>query len=119
MADALLAPDGSTTLVDAALWVQGTLLGTLATAIAVIAVAWIGLGMLSGRINLQRGAIVILGCFIVFGAPVITAGLLKAGGAGGSGSIAVVVPPALPPAPPATSTPAPYDPYAGASVPVR
>ncbi|WP_447726001.1 TrbC/VirB2 family protein [Sphingomonas koreensis] len=117
MADALSTPAGSAALVDAALWVQGMLLGTLATAVAVIAVAWIGFGMLSGRINLQRGAIVILGCFIVFGAPVIAAGLLKVGDAGSGGSVAIAPPPAPPPQP--APTPTPYDPYAGASVPVR
>lgn len=118
MADALSAPGGSTALVDAALWVQGTLLGTLATAVAVIAVAWIGFGMLSGRINLQRGAAAILGCFIVFGAPVIAAGLLKAGAAG-SGETVAVSPSPVPTLPQPTPTPALYDPYAGASVPVR
>ncbi|HSX54270.1 MAG TPA: TrbC/VirB2 family protein [Sphingomonas sp.] len=117
MADALSTPVGSAVLVDAAHWIQGTLLGTLATAVAVIAVAWIGFGMLSGRINLQRGAVVILGCFVVFGAPVIAAGLMRAGDVGGSGA-PVVAPPA-PPTPQPTATPAPYDPYAGASVPVR
>mgnify|MGYP003579440632 FL=1 len=117
MADALSAPGGSTALADATLWIQGTLLGTLATAVAVIAVAWIGFGMLSGRINLQRGAIVILGCFIVFGAPVIAAGLLKAGAAGSGESVAIASPPLRPPPPTPTSTP--YDPYAGASVPIR
>ncbi len=118
MADALSAPAGSAALVDAALWIQGTLLGTLATAVAVIAIAWIGFGMLSGRINLQRGAITILGCFIVFGAPIIAAGLMKTGQAEGTPAI-VVVPPSPPPLPQPTSTPTPYDPYAGASVPVR
>jgi type IV secretory pathway VirB2 component (pilin) len=120
MADALSAPAGSVAFVDAALWIQGTLLGTLATAVAVIAVAWIGFGMLSGRIKLQRGAIVILGCFVVFGAPVIAAGLMRAGKAGDGRNTAIVTPlPASPPPPRPTTTPAPYDPYAGASVPER
>lgn len=123
--DAFGDPAGSSILISAVQWLQGTLLGTLATAVAVIAVAWIGFGMLSGRINLQRGATVILGCFIVFGAPAIAAGLMKVGETQ-AGSVAVVAPPpvppppALPPPPPRpTSTPQPYDPYAGASVPVR
>jgi type IV secretory pathway VirB2 component (pilin) len=118
MADALSTPVAeSAALVGAAQWIQGTLLGTLATAVAVIAIAWIGFGMLSGRINLQRGAVVILGCFVVFGAPVIAAGLMRAGDAGGSGAPVVALP--APPAPQPTTTPTPYDPYAGASVPVR
>ena len=117
MADALSTPAGSTVLVEAAQWIQGTLLGTLATAVAVIAVAWIGFGMLSGRLNLQRGAIVILGCFVVFGAPIIAAGLMKVGEAQSSTSVATAVPP--PPMPQPSSSPVPYDPYAGASVPIR
>lgn len=121
MADTLSNPAGSAALVDAAQWIQGTLLGTLATSVAVIAVAWIGFGMLSGRINLQRGATVILGCFVVFGAPVIAAGLMKMGGTGNSGVVvtAPVPPSPPPPRPTPTSTPKPYDPYAGASVPIR
>jgi type IV secretory pathway VirB2 component (pilin) len=119
MADALSAPAAEpAALVDAAQWIQGTVLGTLATAVAVIAVAWIGFGMLSGRINLQRGAVVILGCFIVFGAPMIVAGLMRAGEAGGGERVAIVAPP-TPPSPQPVPTATPYDPYAGASVPVR
>lgn len=120
MGDALSTSPGSATLVEAATWVQGTLLGALATAVAVIAIAWIGFRMLSGRVDLQRGAVVILGCFIVFGAPVIAAGLVKLGEAGKGSNVAPALPPEPPPPPPRpTSTPAPYDPYAGASVPVR
>lgn len=119
MADALSTPAGSSTLVEATQWIQGTLLGTLATTVAVIAVAWIGFRMLSGRVDLQRGAIVILGCFIVFGAPVIAAGLIKLGEAGKGSNIAPVASPVPPPPPQPKASSAPYDPYAGASVPVR
>lgn len=115
--DALSAPAGSTALVDAALWIQGTLLGSLATAVAIVAIAWVGFGMLSGRINLQRGAVVILGCFVVFGAPMIAAGLMRVGDAGSIGTPTVASP--APPIPQPAATKAPYDPYAGASVPVR
>jgi type IV secretory pathway VirB2 component (pilin) len=116
--DALSTSPGSAVLVDAVQWIQGTLLGSLATTLAVIAVAWIGFGMLSGRINLQRGAIVVLGCFVVFGAPAIAAGLMKAGTLGGSPSPTITTVLPLAPVKP-VPTPAPYDPYAGASVPVR
>jgi type IV secretion system protein VirB2 len=68
-------PQGSGVILGAARWVQGTLLGTVATVIAVIAVAVVGLLMLSGRINWRYGAIVILGCFILFGAASIVAGI--------------------------------------------
>lgn len=72
---ALADPSGSGPIVSAVQWLQGTLLGTVATVIAVIAVACVGLLMLSGRINWRHGAVVILGCFILFGAVSIVAGI--------------------------------------------
>jgi len=73
--DALADPAGSGVLVSAVQWLQGTLLGTLATVVAVIAVAAVGFLMLTGRINWRYGATVILGCFIMFGAASIVAGI--------------------------------------------
>ena len=63
-------------------WVQGTLLGTVATVAAVIAVASVGFMMLSGRMNWRYGASVILGCFILFGAASIVAGIQSASALG-------------------------------------
>lgn len=68
-------PAGSGVLVSAVQWLQGTLLGTIATAVAVIAVASVGFLMLTGRINWRYGATVIIGCFILFGAASIVAGI--------------------------------------------
>jgi type IV secretion system protein VirB2 len=68
-------PQGSGAILGAARWIQGTLLGTVATVVAVIAVAVVGLLMLTGRINWRYGAVVILGCFILFGAASIVAGI--------------------------------------------
>ena len=59
-------------------WLEGTLLGTVATVIAVIAVASVGFMMLTGRMNWRHGAVVILGCFILFGAASIVAGIRQA-----------------------------------------
>lgn len=72
---ALSDPQGSGPIVSAVQWLQGTLLGTAATVIAVIAVACVGLLMLSGRVNWRHGAVVIVGCFILFGAVSIVAGI--------------------------------------------
>ena len=74
-AQELADPAGSGVLVSAVRWLEGTLLGTIATVVAVIAVATIGLLMLTGRINWRYGATVILGCFILFGAASIVAGI--------------------------------------------
>ncbi len=68
-------PAGSGVVVSAVRWLQGTLLGTVATVVAVIAVASVGFMMLTGRINWRYGATVILGCFILFGAASIVAGI--------------------------------------------
>lgn len=68
-------PAGSCVIVSAVRWLEGTLLGTIATVVAVIAVASVGLLMLTGRINWRYGATAILGCFILFGAASIVAGI--------------------------------------------
>ena len=76
--DSLSDPAGSGVIVSAVRWLQGTLLGTIATVVAVIAVASVGFLMLTGRINWRYGATVILGCFILFGAASIVAGIHSA-----------------------------------------
>ncbi|WP_406701435.1 TrbC/VirB2 family protein [Sphingomonas caeni] len=68
-------PAGSGVIVSAVRWLEGTLLGTIATVVAVIAVASVGLLMLTGRINWRYGATVIVGTFILFGAASIVAGI--------------------------------------------
>ncbi len=76
-------PQGSGVILAAANWIQGTLLGTLATVAAVIAIAIVGFMMLTGRINWRFGATVIFGCFIIFGAASIVAGIQSAASYGG------------------------------------
>lgn len=68
-------PQGSGPVVAALGWLQGTLLGNVATAVAVMAVAAIGFMMLTGRMNWRFGATVIIGVFILFGAATIVAGI--------------------------------------------
>lgn len=103
-------------LSDAVVWLQGTLLGSIASTIAILATAIVGLLMLNGRVPLRRGASIVIGCFILFSADTIVEGLL--------GSIDR--PPAeiglTPPAPAYTAeTPRAVsdDPYAGAAVPAQ
>jgi type IV secretion system protein VirB2 len=76
--DTYADPAGSSVIVSAVNWLQGTLMGTVATVVAVIAVASVGFLMLTGRINWRHGATVILGCFILFGAASIVAGIQSA-----------------------------------------
>ena len=68
-------PQGSGPIVSALAWLQGTLLGTVATSVAVMAVAMVGFMMLTGRLNWRFGATVIIGCFILFGSAAIVAGI--------------------------------------------
>jgi len=75
-------PAGSGPVVGALQWLQGTLLGTVATVAAVIAVAAVGFMMLTGRMNWRYGAVVILGCFILFGAASIVGGIQSAASPG-------------------------------------
>jgi type IV secretory pathway VirB2 component (pilin) len=120
----LADPSGSGAVAAAVQWLQGTLLGTVATTVAVICVAAVGLMMLSGRLSFRRAGVVILGCFIVFGASAIAAGIHSVVGLAdpGAGAPAYAAPPPPPPLPPAPAQPPPVpqaDPYAGAAVPSR
>ena len=113
-------PPAGNSIADAVAWIQEAALGTAATTIAIIAVAAIGLLILSGRLELRRGITVVLGCFILFGAAGIAATLTNIGGVGMRAN-EISAPDSSPLAqqvgasPP--SAPAAYDPYAGASVP--
>lgn len=57
-------------------WIADTLLGEVAVTICVIAVAFVGFSMLTGRLSIRKGGQVILGCFVLLGAPFIAASLM-------------------------------------------
>ena len=84
-------------------WTQGVLGGSLATALCVVAIALLGLLLLSGRLRVRRSVEVVLGCFLLLGAGLLAGQLqaLAAGAAGAEGTGAEQVN---------------YDPYAGASL---
>jgi type IV secretion system protein VirB2 len=110
----LFDPAGQSSLARGIGWLEGAVVGPVAGVIAVVAVAGVGLMLLTGRIAVRRGAAVILGCFLVFGARSIAAGLVGGGGeVPGSARFDAEAPSALPTA---ASSPQPYDPYAGASL---
>lgn len=120
VAGSLSDPAGSNVLTDAVAWLQGTMLGTVATLVAILAVASVGLMMLTGRISVRHGATVVVGCFILFGAATIAAGIRAFVGGGGEEAYASEPPPPPPVPPPSPPAPPPAnDPYAGASVPSR
>jgi len=112
-------PSGSGSIVTAVRWLEETLLGTIATTVAVISVASIGFMALSGRVDLRRAATIVLGCFILFGASSIVAGLESAVRDQGSSGFASPLAQSadISPLPTLPQRPAGYDPYAGAAVP--
>jgi hypothetical protein len=91
------------------------MLGTVGTAVAVLATAAVGLLMLSGRLPIRRGMTVVVGCFVLFSAEAIANALVT--GADPIRPSDQVISAAAPSYAPARQQAAPYDPYAGASVP--
>jgi type IV secretion system protein VirB2 len=112
----LFEAGGGAPMVESARWIEGVMLGEIALGVCVIAVAFIGALMLTGRLPMREGGRIIVGCFVMLGAPVIAAGFVG----GGSGVIEVsspspsVVAPIESPRP--DLPPANFDPYAGASL---
>jgi type IV secretion system protein VirB2 len=116
----LADPPGSSSILAATHWVEGTLLGNVATSIAVIAVAGVGFKALSGRVDIRRAITVLLGSFILFGAPSIVAGIEAVTRQAGLAPLPVAsTATADPPVTKLPQRPDDYDPYAGAAVPQR
>jgi type IV secretion system protein VirB2 len=118
MSDSILLSDpGSSVLVRAVSWLEHAMFGSLATMIAVLAVGLLGFALLTGRTDPKRAIRVAAGCFILFGAPAIANGLLAVSrGQGDSIAIKSAAGTAPPSAPIVPANP--FDPYAGASVPM-
>lgn len=66
---------GDDPITGALQWMQNILLGPVATSLAVMAVAGVGFMMLTGRMNWRYGGTVIIGVFIIFGAPRLVASI--------------------------------------------
>lgn len=108
---------GQNAVTSAVRWIQASLTGELASAIAIIAVASVGLMLLSGRLDMRRAVHVIFGCFILFGASTIATGIMQMLNGAAVASAQPLPPPVLAPPAPAARSPQNYDPYAGAAVP--
>ena len=114
IAQSLFDPPARSPIEGSTSWVSAVMFGELAIGLCVIAVALLGMLMLSGRMHLRRGIRVVLGCFIVLGAPVMALGLQQIVAPEDNVLIVDVV--ASEPAPVRPDlAPAP-DPYAGASL---
>ncbi len=104
----------SRSILAAAAWVSHLLTGQTALILATVAIAVLGLTVMAGRLPIRRGIEVVIGIFLIFGAPIVAAGL------SGTNPTEADVPPAASSAPSVNAAPptaAVYDPYAGASVP--
>lgn len=111
----MIVPTNASAIAAATGWIETVLTGPVATGLATLAIAGVGFGLLAGRIAVRRAVQVVLGCFILFGAPVLVrelTGVLR------GNSVAVLDmangPPVSPP--PAPRQPPGGDPYAGAAV---
>ncbi|MEP5937338.1 MAG: TrbC/VirB2 family protein [Erythrobacter sp.] len=98
-------------------WISGMLMGEIAIAVSVVGVAIVGFIMLTGRLPLRRGVQVIIGCFVLLGAPALAASFTEFW----QGSVVDAQPltystEAEAIAPREDLPPAQYDPYAGASL---
>lgn len=96
-------------------WIEHMMLGSVATVVATLAVAITGLLLLDGRMDWRRGARTIMGCFLIFGAPIIAAGILPPATSASPTALRPAPEPEIAPPPP--RPPEPYDPYAGAALP--
>lgn len=119
----LLDPSGESTLAAATSWIEASVLGSVATAVAVIAVASVGIMLLQGRLPVRRGISVVIGAFLVFGAAQIAGGLQSIGSdvPPPRWQLVTQVPAAAPQLTQQAGSPAAgFDPYAGAAyVPPR
>lgn len=62
----LFDPPATSVILAPVEWIRTLLHGEVATAAAVVAIAALGLLMLSGRIPVRRALAAVLGCFIIF-----------------------------------------------------
>ncbi len=66
-------------MAESARWIEGILMGEIALGLCVIAVAFVGALMLTGRLALRGGMRVMVGCFVLLGAQEISSGILNLG----------------------------------------
>jgi type IV secretory pathway VirB2 component (pilin) len=110
--------NGYSALTAAISWIEQLLIGNLGTSIAVLAIAGVGFAMLQGYLPVRNGTRVLIGCFILFGAPLIAQGLVRA--LRGEKNVAqqqLAPTPNIPAPPREPAKGERFDPYAGATVP--
>lgn len=109
----------SSAIGDASAWLTSMLTGSVAISLAVLAIAGVGYSLLNGTLQVRRGAMAVLGCFILFGAGAVAKSLM---GIDDVQTITSSQPIDMemflaPSAPlPTQKSPSPKDPYAGAAL---
>lgn len=116
----LPAPGNTSVLVAAVDWIQSLVFGTMGSILAIAGVAWLGFEMLTGRVSIRSAAKMVLGLFILFGAPGMARELRELAMNTPQNRASVVFQPSPSSPPPRLPQPPPPnpDPYAGASVPM-
>lgn len=106
---------GPSSLSAASIWIESILTGGIVTSLCIIAVACLGISMLSGHISFRRGIQVVFGCFLLLGSPIIAQSVAAVSSNQNVAAADAPLPPieskVIIPPPPAN-----YDPYAGASL---
>ncbi|QSB44338.1 TrbC/VirB2 family protein [Tsuneonella flava] len=108
------APSTANPIATAIDWLLALLSGSIITSLCVIAIAGLGLLILNGRMPLRAAVRVVVGCFVLLGAPVIAHGLISFGQDVPIPREPAIAQPIASPRP--DLPPANYDPYAGASL---
>lgn len=113
----VMMSSGSYPIGSSTSWLTDTLFGDVAVTLGTLAVAFVGLTMLTGRLPIRHGAMVILGTFVLLGAPAIAASLIDlARQSGGPAEPPYIAPEDTDLAPREELPAATYNPYAGASM---
>ncbi|QFT78518.1 TrbC/VirB2 family protein [Erythrobacter sp. THAF29] len=73
----LLNPSAESPLSSSMEWIASVLFGEVALGLCVLAVAFVGALMLTGRLAVREGLRVPLGCFILLGAPLIAGAFIQ------------------------------------------
>jgi type IV secretory pathway VirB2 component (pilin) len=77
-APSLFDPPAASVFAAAGQWVTGTLLGGVAVSLCVIAIAFVGLRMMTGHLAARDGLRVVIACFVLLGASTIAGGMRRA-----------------------------------------
>lgn len=77
MSFSLFEQQGDTSIGTAIDWIGATVFGPASIVFCTIAIAFVGLTMLTGNLPVRRGLHVVVGCFVLFGAPLIATNLLS------------------------------------------